>query len=76
MTLDQLIILARKHIGGDMESSARFCLQSAIEFRDNGFFDSARMWALKSLDYSIGIFHPDHKRARQGLPKWTINQQF
>ena len=58
------IVLARKHIGkGVMESSARLCLADAVELYDDGDADMAKVRALKSLSYSVGIFHPDYKRA-------------
>ena len=63
MMTEQIIILARKHIGGDMESSARACLEDAINCQDKGLYESARMWALRSLGYSVGIFHPDYDKA-------------
>jgi len=64
MTLSALIITARKHLGeGQMESSARFCLADAITLRDAGDYEHARQRALRSLDYSVGIFHPDYKKA-------------
>ncbi len=56
--------LARKHLGkGEMESSARLCLADSIELSDLGDFKSASERALKSLAYSVGVFHPDYKRA-------------
>ena len=63
MMTEQVIILARKHLGGDMESSARLCLEDAIKCKDLGLYESARMWALRSLEYSVGIFHPDYEKA-------------
>ena len=65
MFADQSIILARKHIGNGavMDSSARACLTDAIEQFDAGNYDFAKMWALKSLEYSVGIFHADYVRA-------------
>ena len=63
MMTEQVIILARKHIGGEMESSARMCLEDAINCKDLGLYESALMWALRSLEYSVGIFHPDYDRA-------------
>ena len=62
MNTDKAIILARKHIsnGAVMESSARACLADAIEQYNAGNYDSARMWAIKSLEYSVGIFHADY----------------
>jgi hypothetical protein len=46
-----------------MESSARLCLADAIELYDAGDFEAAKRRALKSLAYSIGICHPDYRRA-------------
>lgn len=66
MTLDQVLILARKHLGGDMESSARLCLQDAISLRDEGEFKYAYARAVDSLAYSVGIFNPDYQRAVKG----------
>lgn len=63
MQANQAIILARKHLGGDMESSARFCLADAIRLYDEGKYDYAKQWAIRSLAYSVGIFHPDYKQA-------------
>jgi hypothetical protein len=66
MNTDRIIRLARKHLGsgsGSMESSARLCLADAIELYDAGDFEAAKRRALKSLAYSIGICHPDYRRA-------------
>ncbi len=57
---DSVIRLARKHLGGQMESSARFCLADAVNALDRGDRTAAAMWAIKSLDYSIGRLHPEH----------------
>lgn len=63
MNTSQILALARKHIGGDMESSARLCLADAVKLYDTGDLKYARARALRSLEYSIGIFHPDYKKA-------------
>lgn len=65
MTTDKTIILARKHVGNGaaMESSARLCLADAVELQAEGKLDYAKARAIKSLAYSVGIFHPDYKRA-------------
>lgn len=63
MNTNAMLILARKHLGGHMEASARFCMAQAVASRDAGNYDAARMWALRSLKYSIGILHADYARA-------------
>jgi hypothetical protein len=63
MNVNDTLILARKHLGGSMESSALLCLTQAIEHRDAGAYDLARQWAIRSLSYSVGILHPDYQRA-------------
>jgi hypothetical protein len=64
METAKILALARKHLGGDMESSARLCLSDAVKLYDEGDFQYAKQRALKSLEYSIGIFHRDYKKAR------------
>ena len=64
MNARQTIELAKKHWGkGGMSSSAQLCLVEAVSLYDDGNFVSARERALKSLAYSVGILHPDYKRA-------------
>jgi hypothetical protein len=64
MSASTIITIARKHLGsGQMESSARLCLADAVAMHDSGDLESAKSWALKSLAYSVGIFHPDYKKA-------------
>ncbi len=64
MTADKAIITARKHIGSgaEMDSSARFCLNDALRAYERGDYDAARMWAKKSLAYSVGIAHSDYRK--------------
>lgn len=64
MPLEELLALARKHVGfcEQTEDSARQCLADAITARDHGFLESSRHWALRSLRYSVGILHPDYVR--------------
>jgi len=68
MNVYHTITLARKHVGNGaaMESSARFCLSDAITALDAGAFDNAKERAIKSLAYSVGIYHADYKRAIAG----------
>ncbi len=64
MTADKVIVLARKHLGtGAMDSSARLCLKDAVELQAEGMLDYAKARALKSLAYSVGVFHQDYQRA-------------
>lgn len=54
--------VARKHqhLGG-MSSSARLCVEDAEGTFDQGFFDTAHARALRSLSYSVGVFHAAYK---------------
>ena len=65
MNTQQAIALARSHVADrpENESSARFCLRDAVNAFDRGDLDAARMWAVKSLMYSVGLFHKDCQRA-------------
>jgi hypothetical protein len=63
MNATQTIVLARKHLGGSMESSARLCLSDAIALQDKGDFEAAKARALASLRFSVGVFHADFQKA-------------
>lgn len=64
MTLANIFGLAVKHLGsGSMESSARLCLADARALEAKGDLENARKRALKSLAYSVGMFHPDYCKA-------------
>jgi hypothetical protein len=57
------IVLARRHLGkGAMESSARLCLADAVSLFDADKYELAKARALKSLAYSVGVFHEDYRR--------------
>ena len=65
MNTNEVIILARKHIGNGaaMDSSARLCLADAVALQNAGDLESAKRRAIKSLAYSVGILHGDYARA-------------
>lgn len=66
MSIDKIMILARKHVGNGaaMETSARTCLADAVTLKDAGDYEGASRRAIKSLGYSVGIFHADYQSAR------------
>lgn len=47
-----------------MRSSAELCLKDAIDLQQQGKCVAARNRAVKSLQYSVGVFHPDYKACR------------
>jgi hypothetical protein len=53
MTTTQLIEKATELANN---SSAIFCAAQAKQLQDNPI--NAKMWALKSIAHSVGIFHP------------------
>lgn len=63
MNAFQVIELARKHAnnGAAMQSSAQLCLRDAEALQAAGRCTEARNRAVKSLQYSIGVLHPDYK---------------
>lgn len=61
-----LIALARFHVMDRtcaMQSSAELCLADAVRCYDAGEYEFARMRAIDSLRYTVGMFHPDYKKA-------------
>jgi len=60
MNTHEVIILARKHLGN---SSARLCLEDALRLYEAGDLTNAKASALKSIDYSVGFWHHDYRRA-------------
>lgn len=63
MNSHQVIELAKRHVdnGAAMASSARLCLDDAIALQAQGKCVAARNRAVKSLQYSIGVFHKDYR---------------
>ena len=65
MKFQDMLVLAKKHQNdGEMVSSAQLCIQDAERAYKAGAFESAKKWALKSLSYSVGGFHPDYIAAK------------
>lgn len=69
MNTNDAIILARKHAtnGAMMESSAKLCLADAVALQDKGDLISAKRRALKSLGYSVGVFHVAYTRVAKSV---------
>ena len=65
MDTHKVIALARKNVNATPanESSARFCLEDAVNLYNKANFEHAKKRALDSLRYSVGIFHADYKKA-------------
>lgn len=64
-TATAAIELAKKHAsnGAAMQSSAVLCLSDAVLFRSSECYGLAKDWAIRSLSYSVGMFHADYKKA-------------
>jgi hypothetical protein len=61
MDMMKLIAVAEKHVtSGPMPSSAKLALDEAKALVAEGQCEFARRRALRSLAYSVGIFHPDY----------------
>lgn len=60
----KVINAAEKHVnnGAAMQSSAELCLFDANTLIQQGNYAAAEKRALRSLAYSVGIFHSDYKR--------------
>ncbi len=60
MNTKEVLALARKHLSND---SSRLCLADAVALEEKGELEYAKARALKSLAYSVGVFHSDYKKA-------------
>ena len=64
MNTQQVITLARRHVRtGTMQDSAYLCLVEAVKLYDEGRFEDAKNRALRSLRYSVGVFHADYAQS-------------
>jgi hypothetical protein len=65
MNSQTAITLARKHVGNGaaMESSARLNLEAAVILHEKCENEYAKARAIKSLAYSVGVFHADYQKA-------------
>jgi hypothetical protein len=53
------IVLAQSHVSeGPMPSSAKLCVDDAVDLYNAGAFDAAHKRAVRSLHYSCGVFSP------------------
>lgn len=65
MNIEEVIAIAESHVNeGGMRSSAQSCLEDAKRHAEQGNGAFAARWAIWSLGYSVGVFHPDYTRAQ------------
>lgn len=65
IAIPQVLNLARFHVADNAttETSARACLADAVKLFDDGLYDWARIRALRSLSFSVGMHSPVYARA-------------
>ncbi len=61
MQTADIITLAATHQANS--SSAQYSLRDAMNQQALGNADAARMWAIRSLAHSVGIFSTDYQKA-------------
>jgi hypothetical protein len=69
--LAALLALAGQHAEDD--ASAEVCLADALATAERGRLGDAAGRAVDSLKYSIGLFHPDFKKAQQLAARIRVN---
>lgn len=62
LALGSVMSIARKHLTESGNGSDRFCFNEMNAAFVRGDPSATRMWAIKSLQHSVGIFHPDYRR--------------
>jgi hypothetical protein len=66
VSTSQIIALAERHApAATMRSSAELCLSDARFLAATGRDEAARVKALRSLSFSVGVFHADYGRAAE-----------
>jgi len=65
----EVLDMARKHRnnGAAMQSSAELCYADAVTLCLQSRFEASRHRAIKSLGYSVGVFHPDYQAAKEEI---------
>lgn len=65
MTTLELLMLAEMHVrnGAAMQSSALVCYEDAKRAAAVGDYALAKASAVRSLRYSVGVFHADYAKA-------------
>ena len=73
LNTQMILELARKHLGNGaaMDSSARLCFADAQAQYDAGDLKAARICAMRSLKYSVGILHADFDKAALAHSRMT-----
>ena len=65
-----IVDLAEKHLGkGEMSSSAELCVEDARALIATGRHKHAALRAFRSLEYSVGLLHPDCSGAKSLLAR-------
>lgn len=70
----ELLNRADNHLddaGVVMRSSARLCLDTAKTLASQGRETSARKWALRSLQFTIGVLHKEYQDSVQGEARFA-----
>lgn len=66
LSVFQVVGLAADH--KDANSSAALCHEEAVKALADGRAVAAARWAVRSLEHSVGVFHPDWKAATAEFP--------